>query len=234
MTTKKIVILAPHPDDEVIGCWSVLSSLVRNAPVEVWFVFGHDAIRRAEASVVGATLGFESVFVAGIVDLSNRLSLIEEAEHIDVYVPAITDNHPQHKLVNRAFRVSRVSLGSVYNSVRYYSVDLAGCAGKIDLGLEALRKRRVLDTCYPSQKSLWGSDASYYLFERIEDRDYTICTRTPVECDWCEQGTTVVTHDGELDRGLLFLNPSSLVDHLIMRGNSVFSFTAEGTTYTSR
>jgi len=154
-------ILAPHIDDEVIGCFSIL----KNDRVDrVFYFFEHDSVRRAEADTAARAFGFQAVFTS-IKDFeANYLTTI--APDRTLLLPSRKDAHPDHQAVNRLrthFEPSRL---------RFYSIDLGQSRTRRFLGDLAKDKRWYLNNLYPSQSALWESDAAYYLFEDIHEKDY--------------------------------------------------------------
>lgn len=156
------MILAPHPDDELIGCWSLLQAgLVK----KVVFLNDLTWTRMAEANACAAAFGFEAVFApAGQLDtLSGVLGPLDV-----LAMPSIMDSHPDHKETNRIFR------GHTSNR-RFYSVDLQNCPDKVLLSpKDRQAKFEALNCFYPSQRSLWDYDASYYLFEKMAYYDHSV------------------------------------------------------------
>lgn len=146
------IILAPHPDDEVIGCYS---ALVAGDIDYVYYFFDLTEQRRAEAEAAGAYFNFTPQFVDG--DFPEGIT-----DEDVLWVPSIRDSHPHHRSVNLTFRAA---------AKRFYSVEFSKRKRLLD-EVERVEKRRVLDLLYPSQKELWESNASYYLFEEVAAKDY--------------------------------------------------------------
>ena len=146
-------IIAPHPDDELIGCFSLLSSMQVRA---VCYLSGRsDSQRYEEAINCGQHFGFAVQFDTPFFHPSDILVL-----------PSITDSHPEHKLANQKFR-------TISHAKKFYSVDLQESNTKTVLSVQdQYAKRLALDTMYPSQANLWATNASYYLFESIQNFDY--------------------------------------------------------------
>lgn len=145
-------ILAPHPDDEIIGCFHFIECTDR--PVFVHYFFELSEQRRIEAQRAGEALGFYTEFHPNA-DL-DHLSFAG----LDYVIPAITDEHPHHEALNRRYRES---------AKLYYSVDMVN---KKPLPPEvALRKMEFLNNYYPSQRTLWDRDNKYFLFEDVSESD---------------------------------------------------------------
>lgn len=151
MTT---VILAPHIDDEIIGCWSVM-----NEPLlQVIYFYEVDATRRAEAENAGRALGFTPHFVLPPKIVNEMLDKATK-----VYVPSRWDHHEHHRQINQAYREK---------ATHFYSVDMVNARTLPQQEMKA--KYSALSTYYRSQQSLWTYDAKYYLFESIHPYDYDV------------------------------------------------------------
>ncbi len=116
-----VLVLAPHPDDEVLGCGGALLLHRRqDDPVKIVFVTdgmagdpdGHyaggdyPAIRRAEAGRAADIIGagevtfweYEDGRLAGADDLAERLVSLFAVEKPDVvYRPSPRESHPDHR-----------------------------------------------------------------------------------------------------------------------------------------
>ena len=150
------VILAPHIDDETIGCWTVIDAHRAKPAGElhvVWF-FDLDEERKLEAQRLAREYNLTPHFGSFFLD---DLKAINPKE---VYVPAITDAHPHHKLINAHWRSK---------ATHFYSVDMP--RSKLLSSANQRWKREALSYYFSSQEALWASDAKYYLFEDISVSD---------------------------------------------------------------
>ena len=150
---KDTLIVAPHADDELIGCYTVLRD--HGPRTDVAVMYETTEARMAEAQHCARLFGHSLV---------PQTPLPPPKNYKNVYVPSIRDLHPAHKEVNRRWRTY---------ATHYYSVDMGDFKTVLDAQNQQ-HKRCALDTAYPSQGALWQNDASYYLFESIRERDFVI------------------------------------------------------------
>ena len=171
---SKVLILAPHVDDETIGCFSVLQNPSNDCTV--CYFYEVDDVRRQEAVIAADRLWFTAVF-----DLKN----LDLTIYDQVFVPSRRDWHPDHKNLNAQYRNI---------ATHFYSVDMAN---GVPLGdTESNRKREILNQCYPSQRQLWDSNAKYYLFEDIQSADYdTYMVHYIRAGDWTYKVTLLADYD---------------------------------------
>ena len=156
---SRCLVIAPHPDDELIGCYSLLQS--RGSQVDVTFAFSTSELRYNEAKKCAGLFGHTLIDYSQVNDRLDSYS--------EIYVPSLRDTHPEHKAVNLMFRC---------RASHFYSVDMVAPKAVLPEA-DQRRKRDALNECYPSQRLLWDRDAGYYLFESVHCTDYSI--RTLVE-----------------------------------------------------
>ena len=147
---ERILIVAPHPDDEVIGCYQTLHE--KGSVVDVLYLHDTTPERMAEAQAASEYFGF---------NVANPE--VKPWTYSSVYVPSRKDWHAQHKQAYRDYRKW---------ATHFYSVDMVDGS---PLSEENQRnKRKALDLLYPSQATLWERDHRYFLFESVTDKDYTL------------------------------------------------------------
>ena len=139
-------IWAPHADDEIIGCFSVLNRQMTN--VSVHFATGYE-----EAVWSAAHFSFERCKL----DLSR-------SSWYTVYAPdPATDPHPLHQFIGqraqqlfRERKIGRLLLYTTTMNATYIS-ELSD--------VQKGKKHFALDKCYADKSSLWKYDHRYWLFE---------------------------------------------------------------------
>jgi len=149
------IIIAPHIDDELIGCYSILNDID-----EVYYFFDITEERKLEAINVGKKFNFDCYFNKSMEDI------IFTAEDI-VYVTTSMDLHKDHKSINR---LAKIAKNKYHFTLKYYSIDM----NRKPKFLSKLHKQKKMNMyeLYPSQKGLFDSDEKYFLFEDIFNEDY--------------------------------------------------------------
>lgn len=164
-----MIILAPHVDDEVIGCFR---QLLTGSVTHVLYFFELTETRKAESIESSRRFNFIPIYV----DANKSVDL--NADDV-LLVPHISDNHPHHKYVNQWAK-------KLSNKKLYYSIDMVRNIEPLPSDISYL-KRTTLLQLFPSQSKLFEV-AKYYLFEsKLVDSDYTksIGIRTQFEGVHC-------------------------------------------------
>ena len=144
-------IFAPHADDELIGCFSLLNDRLID---DVCYFYDLDETRKKEIWNTAAIYGFVPHFMDSECDYNVPDDFI-------ILAPNIADEHPHHKIIN--------GLAKTYpNKKIYYSIDMN--VKKLVLP-NFQRKKEALAYCYPSQQKLFDSNDKYHLFESLVDDD---------------------------------------------------------------
>lgn len=147
----KSVIIAPHPDDEIIGCYEVLKK-----PISTIIIYSGntDAKRRKE---VGKLLEFIDV-KAQMFQMTVPTYLLDQ--NTTFYFPdPIYETHPSH----REFGMIGEQMARQGLDVIFYTTNMT--APYIHETKEPDKKEELLNKVYPSQKSLWEYEKKYILFE---------------------------------------------------------------------
>lgn len=121
LPSQNVLVFAPHPDDESIGCGGTIAKHTRGGgKATVVFCTGDGAVRDREAAEALKVLGVnETVYFGyGVETLKSQDSLpdkiaaiIGEKKPEIVFVPFFMDNHEDHRALNKA-------LAKAYKSVK--------------------------------------------------------------------------------------------------------------------
>jgi hypothetical protein len=143
---KDVMIIAPHPDDEIIGCYSFLD---RAACI-------------CYCSPMGQKELYDRASIFGCETRSiNEDSKILRNQAILLFPDPYFETHPTHRQwgaigeqILRRHRNLRVI---------FYSVNMQ--APYIFEAPNPKKKRALLNTVYPEKSDLWKYDHKYFLFE---------------------------------------------------------------------
>lgn len=169
----RVLVLAPHPDDEILGCGgAVIAHRRRGDPVKVLFAAdggrggvgrarppGLAARRRREARAAARILGVRELefwdypdgglFAAR--DLTGRLAALLERERPDVvYRPGAEDSHPDHRALARAFSAALGRVRPALLDCRYEVWSCPRPTALLDISRDFARKERAM-RAYRSQ-----------------------------------------------------------------------------------
>ncbi len=148
---KKIaVIVAPHPDDEILGCYKVLKE---NSCV---IIYTEDISIERKEEVQNIKEDFKikaQLFLRSIP--SHMLT-----DEYTFYMPdPIYETHPAHRAQGQIGE----SMARNGLDVIFYSTNMQ--APYVHEVKDSDKKEEILNKCYPSQKSLWEYEKKYILFE---------------------------------------------------------------------
>ena len=157
---KKVLVLAPHPDDEAIGCAGTVYKHVRSGgTAEVVYCTLDTDVRFKEAMNAAAVLGFSNKHflrhpvesLAKQDNLSDELfGLFTKIAPDVVFVPFWFDNHTDHRALNSALR--KIAKKKMFNFIVYaYPVWFPVYPNVlIEIG-DAWDKKKEAISCYQSQ-----------------------------------------------------------------------------------
>lgn len=149
---KETVIIAPHADDEIIGCFSVIND--PDIRAHILFTEDIDKQRQDEVEKIRNFIDIKSyLFVSSIpqVFLNKDTTL---------YFPdPVYEIHPAHRKQGAVGE----SLARQGLKVIFYSTNMN--APYIREVEDPNMKKEMLNSIYPSQMDLWKYDHKYFLFE---------------------------------------------------------------------
>ncbi len=152
---QKHIIIAPHADDEIIGCFSVLKGT-------------HTVLFPSESICIEAQKSSEYFgYARDIIDLVTLPHITHEISKKGgfLFVPdPIYEWHPEHR--KWGYEGEKL-IRAGFNNVVFYSVNMTAPYIREVENTYVHRnvKGKVLDECYPTKKSLWEHDHKYFLFE---------------------------------------------------------------------
>jgi LmbE family N-acetylglucosaminyl deacetylase len=171
---RKVLVLAPHPDDEVYGCGGLLRLLVEQGAIVHVLVFTNGAQggdsdsdelitrRRAESQAAATVIGYSGLTFLDYEDRSLGFddgliqTLLESlAEHQPdlVLAPAITERHPDHQVLALAAVEALRQLDQPV-TLGFYEVSAPLIANAlIDISSVFERKARAM-SCFATQEAL--------------------------------------------------------------------------------
>jgi hypothetical protein len=148
---EEIIIVAPHPDDEIIGCYEILKG--EKKPI---IIYGGetDSKRREEVKNVKKFFDikiqmFQINVPANLLQKENKFYFPDPSNEV----------HPLH----RAYGFQGESMARMGLDVTFYTtlMNVPYIHEVADPG----DKKMLLESCYPSQADLWKYDHKYFLFE---------------------------------------------------------------------
>jgi hypothetical protein len=150
---NETIIIAPHPDDEIIGCYEVLKSGV--TPIVLFSPTTKQ--RENEALKLKEHVELRAVFFC-----QNIPSDLLDKSNTFYFPNPVHEIHPLHR---EKGMVGEILLRNGFDVI-FYSTEM-NYPAKYECK-DPLDKRNLLNTIYTSQQSLWENDHKYWLFSCYE------------------------------------------------------------------
>ena len=148
-----IIIVAPHPDDECIGCFEILTDSKNYSKIIIVYT-NFDESRMKESLNLKTYTRVKHQFF----NRSIPPNLLDK-ENTFYFPDPIYETHPAHRLQGS---IGEQLLRSGFDVI-FYSVNMQApyCHEVSDPS----KKETLLNNVYPSQIDLWKYDKKYILFE---------------------------------------------------------------------
>lgn len=177
----KLLIVSPHCDDELIGCFSFLYHSVKNPKAKVLICYcTKDKARQKESLELKKNLSMfidkpklatvtQIFFSEKLIDLKITKLLLETTPNIVLVPDPYFEVHPLHRFLGcfvtnfwKDFLQQKTSL--IYYSTNMSTPYLFELPPKLRESKELL-----LNLVYPSQRSLWEFEKKYIIFESYQE-----------------------------------------------------------------
>lgn len=154
-----IVIIAPHPDDELIGCYEIIQNAKENIDI-LYSIRKFDSERYNEAKVLPLKFSDKIITQRFVTNFTNTIKEYILSENLTYYFPdPIYETHPIHR---RYGAEGEILLRKGYDVIFYSTNMNAPYIHEVD---DSKEKENLLNSIYPSQKDLWKFEKKYVLFE---------------------------------------------------------------------
>lgn len=173
VSADNVLIISPHPDDDVFGCGGLINKLAKSgAKIKSLYIFDgakgnksgridYDLVREREIEVFEATkiVGISEVNFERLRDESSRSSKVWERILVElndrkwdlVLVPSHLDWHRDHLVVNQAFKKAYAKVHKNRPKVWFYNV-WGVCPPNLLVPIESeIARKKAATKCYKSQ-----------------------------------------------------------------------------------
>lgn len=140
---KRILIVAPHGDDEIIGCYEIIKKCNEKG-IQVLVSYCGEEQQHKENNPLQIVTA-RQVFL--------------QKDMLYLFPDPIYETHPKHRKLGH----DGESLLRIGYNVAFYSVNMQ--APYIREVSNPASKKEMLDLYYPEKASLWEQDYKYFLFE---------------------------------------------------------------------
>ena len=170
---NRIVIVAPHVDDEMIGCHDLITRIEPEGPCSLrivhMFADPDDPVREREANNVAARYVAERLSITAKDKLVHLREAVRDATL--VLAPSRFDTHPEHKITNSLVKMIKAEMSKEESKPTFlwYSVDMNIPGKRASVSSED--KAAELRLCYPSQSDYFDANSQCSVFEDIRRHD---------------------------------------------------------------
>jgi len=161
LPAKRILVIAPHQDDESIGCGGTIIKHVKlGGKVEIVFCTSGEEKRMEEtkeaAKILGSKLNhFLQFDIRSLYDNTNKLAerfteLFNRIKPEIIFLPFMIDNHQDHIAISRAFAKSykQKKIDSLVYAYSVWTTMIPNVV--IDISQEWEQKKQAIE-CYKTQ-----------------------------------------------------------------------------------
>ncbi len=155
LTENQLIIIAPHPDDELIGCWSMLN----HSKIKPVIIYTSPNIPEKRKNEALRLKEFTRVQVQ--LFLNNIPTQFLSKENTFLFPDPIYDTHPDHRSAGAVGE----DIARKGGNVIFYSTEM-NTPYKYALDeTNVNQKESLLNNVYSSQSDLWKYEKKYILFE---------------------------------------------------------------------